>query len=217
MRYAAVMARDVEQTKRRLREAALVEFAEHGLHGTTVERIAARAGVNKERLYSYFGDKAALFTSILVEELDKVAAAVPLTITCLDDVGEFAGRTFDYHRDHPDLSRFVLWEGLADTGVVPDEMTRSALYQGRVATMAAAQHDGVIDSTLSAPHLVFLLHALASWWSAAPQIARMLAGSGADDPREWASRRAAVVEAAQRLAAPRMKRDADQTRTKDHR
>jgi AcrR family transcriptional regulator len=193
------MARDVEQTKRRLREAALVEFAEHGLHGTTVERIAARAGVNKERLYSYFGDKAALFTSILVEELDKVAAAVPLTITCLDDVGEFAGRTFDYHRDHPDLSRFVLWEGLADTGVVPDEMTRSALYQGRVATMAAAQHDGVI------------------WWSAAPQIARMLAGSGADDPREWASRRAAVVEAAQRLAAPRMKRDADQTRTKDHR
>jgi len=202
MRYVVVMARDVEQTKQRLREAALAEFAEHGLHGTTVERIAAHAGVNKERLYSYFGDKTALFTSILVEELDKVAAAVPLTIACIDDVGKFAGRTFDYQRDHPDLSRLVLWEGLADTGVLPDDVTRSALYQGKVAAMAAAQREGVIDDMLSAPHLLFLLLALASWWSAAPQIARMLGGSGAADPREWASRRAAVVEAARRLAAP---------------
>ncbi|RNL51876.1 TetR/AcrR family transcriptional regulator, partial [Xanthomonas vasicola] len=59
------MAWDVEGTKRRLREAALVEFAAHGYEGTTVAGIAARSGVNKERLYSYFGDKRALWDVVL--------------------------------------------------------------------------------------------------------------------------------------------------------
>ncbi|WNV83552.1 TetR family transcriptional regulator [Umezawaea sp. Da 62-37] len=197
------MVRDVEQTKRRLREAALAEFAEHGLHGTTVERIASRAGVNKERLYSYFGDKTALFTSIVVEEVDKVTAAVPLAVASLDDVAEFAGATFDYNQDHPDLTRLVLWEGLAHTGVLHDAANRGAHYENKVAVMAAAQRAGLVADTPAAPHLVFLLLALAGWWSATPQIARMFADADADTPGERAARRAAVVEAARRLASPR--------------
>ena len=51
------MAWDTEGTRRRLRDAALVEFAARGFDGTTVGSIAERAGVNKERLYSYFGGK----------------------------------------------------------------------------------------------------------------------------------------------------------------
>src|ERR1700694_5743984 len=103
------MVRNVEGTKRRAREAAIAEFAEHGQHGTTMERIAARAGVNKERIYSYFANKAALFTAVLREKLENVVAAVPLTIERTEDVGEVAGR-HDYHEGHPDLARLVLWE-----------------------------------------------------------------------------------------------------------
>jgi len=55
------MAWDTEGTRRRLKEAATAEFAEHGPDGTTMARIAERAGINKERLYKYFGDKQALF------------------------------------------------------------------------------------------------------------------------------------------------------------
>ena len=33
-------------------------------------RIAERAGINKERLYKYFGDKQALFETVLADELD---------------------------------------------------------------------------------------------------------------------------------------------------
>src|ERR1700739_4300497 len=64
-RYAASVAWNTEQTKRRLKDAATEEFAAHGLHGTTVDRIAERAGVNKERLYNYFGDKRSLFATVL--------------------------------------------------------------------------------------------------------------------------------------------------------
>ncbi len=197
------MARDVEATKRRIREAAVAEFAEHGRHGTTIERIAARAGVNRERVYHYFGDKAALFGAVVREEAEKVAEAVQPGSVRAEDFGEVAGRTFDYQRAHPELARLVLWEGLADTGAAHDELGRSALYKGKVEAVAAAQREGLIDDTVDPAHLVFLLLALASWWDAAPQIARMLSGADAADPDERMRRRAAVVEAARRLAWPR--------------
>ncbi|NBE96842.1 TetR/AcrR family transcriptional regulator [Nonomuraea sp. KC401] len=197
------MAWDVEGTKRRIYEAALAEFAERGPDGTTVDRIAKRAKINRERVYNYYGDKASLFSTVIRGELEKLAAAAPLVITCPTDLGEWAGRTFDYQRAHPDLARLVLWEGLADTGSVSDEMTRTQLYAGKAKAVAQAQQAGLVDATIDPAHLIFLIIALSSYWSAAPQIARMLSGGDARDGAEAARRRAAVVHAAQRIAAPR--------------
>ena len=198
------MARDVEKTKRLIREAAAVEFAEHGRHGTTMERIAARAGVNKERVYHYFGDKAELFGAVVREEAEKVARAVPPGSVRVEDFGEIAGRTFDYQRAHPDLARLVLWEGLADASAAQDDdPSRGAHYRSKVEEVAAAQREGLIDDAMDPAYLVFMLIALASWWEAAPQIARMLSGTDPADPDEQGRRRAAVVEAARRLAGPR--------------
>ncbi|MEV0162528.1 TetR/AcrR family transcriptional regulator [Nonomuraea fuscirosea] len=196
------MAWDVEGTKRRIYQAALAEFAQHGQEGTTVDRIAKRAQVNRERVYNYFGDKAKLFSAVIRGELDRIATAVPLVITCPADVGEFAGRTFDYQRAHPDLARLVLWEGLSDTGGIPDELARTELYAGKAEAVAAAQRAGLIDAAIEPAHLVFLIISLSSYWSAAPQIARMLSGGDAGDGAEAARRRAAVVEAARRIATP---------------
>jgi AcrR family transcriptional regulator len=197
------MAWDVEGTKRRIYEAALAEFAELGPDGTTVDRIAKRAQVNRERVYNYFGDKPKLFSVVIRSELDKIANAVPLVITCAADVGEFAGQTYDYQQKHPDLARLVLWEGLSDSGSVPDEIVRTRLYTGKAEGMAAAQRAGKIDDTIAPAHLMFLVIALSSYWSAAPQIARMLSGTDGRDDAEAARRRAAVVHAAEQIAQPR--------------
>lgn len=196
------MAWDTEQTRRRLKEAATIEFAERGPDGTTMTRIAERAGINKERLYKYFGDKQALFETVLSDELDKLAAGVALTGAGLDDIGEFAGATFDYHAAHPELARLLQWEGLG-RGSVADEANRTAHYQQKVQAFTAAQRDGVLDDGLDPAHVVFLLIALAAWWSSVPQLAHMLTGADGDDPAELARRRTSVVAAARRLAAPR--------------
>ena len=196
------MAWDTEGTRRRLKEAATIEFAERGPDGTTMARIAERAGINKERLYKYFGDKRALFETVLADELDKLAAAVSLAPAGLADIGEFAGRTFDYHADHPELARLLQWEGLAG-GPPADEINRTEHYQQKVKVFAAAQRDGVLDDGLDPAYVVFMLIALAAWWFSVPQLAWMLTGADPDDPAERARRRAFVVHAAQRLAAPR--------------
>jgi AcrR family transcriptional regulator len=195
------MAWDTEGTRRRLKEAATLEFAEHGPDGTTMTRIAERAGINKERLYKYFGDKQALFETVLTDELKELAASVVRPAGGFEDIGEFAGRTFDYYAAHPELARLLLWEGLSD-GPVADEVNRTAHYQHKAQAYAAAQRDGVLDDDLAPDHLVFLIIGLAAWWFSVPQLARMLTGAGDDDQAEHDRRRACVVRAAQRLARP---------------
>ncbi len=196
------MAWDTEGTRRRLKEAATAEFAEHGPAGTTMAAIAERARINKERLYKYFGDKQALFEVVLSDELARLAASVTPPAGGFEDIGEFAGRTFDYHAAHPQLARLLLWEGLAG-GPVADEPNRTAHYRDKVQALAAAQRDGVLDGDVDPAHLVFMIIALAAWWFSVPQLARMLTGAEDSDPAEHARRRAFVVSAAQRLALPR--------------
>lgn len=195
------MAWDTEGTRRRLRDAALVEFAARGFDGTTVEAIATRAGVNKERIYSYFGDKKALWETVLAAELERLASAVHLTGAGLDDIGEFAGATFDYHAAHPEVARLLQWEGLQD-GPPADAAGRTSHYRDKVQRFRAAQRDGVLDAGLDPAHLVFALIALAAWWQTVPQLAEMITGATGDDTDERARRRRFVVEAARRLASP---------------
>lgn len=195
------MAWDTKETRRKLRDAALVEFAAHGFAGTTVEAIAARAAVNKERLYSYFGDKRALWNLVLATELERLASAVQLTGAGMDDIGEFAGATYDYHAAHPELGRLLQWEGLQDEPA-SDSIGRTRHYREKVDRFATAQRDGVLDPGLDPAHLIFALIALAAWWQTVPQLAQMITGAASDDENERARRRLFVVEAARRLAAP---------------
>jgi AcrR family transcriptional regulator len=195
------MAWDTDGTKRRLRNGALVEFAAHGFEGTTVASIAARSGVNKERLYSYFGDKKALWGLVLATELERLAAAVELTGVGLDDIGEFAGATYDYHAAHPELGRLLQWEGLQD-GPPADAAVRATHYRAKVARFARAQSDGLLDRDIDPAHLVFALIALAAWWQTVPQLAEMITGASPLDEPERAARRRFVVEAARRIASP---------------
>ncbi|TMR08398.1 TetR/AcrR family transcriptional regulator [Nonomuraea turkmeniaca] len=195
------MAWNTDETKRRLKEAAVVEFAAHGLDGTTMERIARQAGINKERLYTYFGDKAQLFATVLADELNKVAAAVPLdNLYGPEAVAAYAAAVYDYHAEHPELTRLLLWEGLHHLGEVPDEASRTDYYRTKVAAFAEAQRANLISDEIPAADLAFLVLALAGWWYAVPQMARMM---HADDAATPDTARQALMRAATKLATPK--------------
>ncbi len=191
------MAWDTEGTRRRLKEAATAEFAEYGLDGTTMTRIATRAGINKERLYSYYGDKNALWEVVLADELDRLAAAV--SVEASEDVGEFAGAAYDFHAAHPELARLLQWEGLTREQPARAEQ-RAVHYRRKVDEFAKAQRDGLLDPTVDPAHLTFALIALAAWWQTVPQLAEMITGTSANDASGRISRRAFVVDAARRMA-----------------
>ncbi|MBT2470912.1 TetR family transcriptional regulator [Streptomyces sp. ISL-66] len=106
------MAWDTQRTKKLLLDAAIEEFAAKGPEAARVAQIATRAGVNKERIYQYFGNKDGLFRAVLASELSKLAEAVPLAGEAAADLGDYTARVFDYHRQNPHFLRLLAWEGL---------------------------------------------------------------------------------------------------------
>jgi len=62
--HEAAIDRSAE-TRARILDAALSEFAAHGLAGARTEQIAAAAGVNKALLYYYFESKEKLYAAAL--------------------------------------------------------------------------------------------------------------------------------------------------------
>jgi TetR/AcrR family transcriptional regulator len=72
-----VSPHEVRRSSRdRLLSAAAAEFAAKGFDGAKVDRIAARARVNKAMVYYHFTNKAALYRAILGEMFAAVAESV---------------------------------------------------------------------------------------------------------------------------------------------
>lgn len=66
--------RNPAATRQKLLTAARREFARSGLAGARVDEIAARAGVNKQLVYHYFGDKDALYLAVLEWVYEEIRA-----------------------------------------------------------------------------------------------------------------------------------------------
>ncbi len=56
-------------------DAAWSLFLARGVEGTSIETIAARAGVSKVTVYSHYADKTALFVAAVRREMDRIEAA----------------------------------------------------------------------------------------------------------------------------------------------
>jgi AcrR family transcriptional regulator len=61
--------------------SARKEFAEYGLAGARVDRIASKAGVNKAMIYYYFRSKENLYQTVISQQLSQVRILAEETIT----------------------------------------------------------------------------------------------------------------------------------------
>lgn len=192
-----MMAWDIEATKLKILEAAVFEYAKYGPDGTTIDKIAKLAKVNKERIYNYYGDKYKLFDVVLRNELTKVAESLPIKSFATEDIIEYAENAYDYHRANPALSRLLLWEGLRYENEVPDESLRRLHYGYKVNAIIEGQKAGKITSTVDAGYMAFLILSLANSWFILPQVARMFSPIGEENNHSM--RKAVVAEAVKRL------------------
>ncbi|QBI52324.1 TetR family transcriptional regulator [Streptomonospora litoralis] len=191
------MPPDSDASKARILRAAAAEFAEHGISGARVNRIAQRANANKQLIYAYFGDKETLFDIVLRDRLAALAEDVPLDPA---DLPGYAGEVFDYILEHPELARLSGWELLERDGACDTGDRRAASYRAKVAAVAEAQRRGLADPHTDPVHLLALLLALAATWLHSPYAVRALDEDGAEATRR--RRREVVVEAARRVVAP---------------
>jgi AcrR family transcriptional regulator len=64
-----------EERREEILEAAMIEFARKGLHGTSTETIAERVGISQPYLFRLFGTKKGLFLAAVERGFDRVQVA----------------------------------------------------------------------------------------------------------------------------------------------
>jgi len=109
-------SRDAEVTREDILEAATEEFAEKGLSGARIDKIAERTSSSKRMIYYYFGSKDALYRAVLEREYTRIRraeAAIPADRSPPEEaLAELVRQTFDSHVERPDFIRLVMNENI---------------------------------------------------------------------------------------------------------
>jgi AcrR family transcriptional regulator len=179
----------------RLLDAAFAEFAQHGLAGARVDRIAEAAQANKGLIYVYYGNKEQLFDTVLTQRVGALFDAVPFTTA---DLPGFAGALFDHLLASPKLLRLNAWRQLerGDPPTVGIDWGRKTIE-----AISQAQQRGVITTELEPADLLTLMLGMVTSWFRVSSL-RNWATEDSGSPQRLQQHRAALTTAVRRLVAP---------------
>jgi len=139
--------RDPVATRKKLLTAARLEFARHGLAGARVDEIAERAGVNKQLVYHYFGDKDALYLAVLewvyadIREQER-----QLNLEGLPPekaIRKLIEASFDYLATNPDFIVLLNDENRGGARHVRGSTRLEAMHSPLVKSVSHILHEGV--------------------------------------------------------------------------
>jgi AcrR family transcriptional regulator len=184
-----VATRDREQTRQQLLAAAFAEFAEHGVAGARMERIAKLAGCSAGLAYTYFSSKEELFdavyNSVIMTSLDQT----PITP---EDLPGYAGRLFDARSANPEVMRLATWYQLERAGTAT---TTDDAHTKKADAIRVAQDAGLVTTRFNAEQILAIVLSLASMWST-----YSTGANPSPDVREY--QRKTVVDAVRRILEP---------------
>jgi TetR/AcrR family transcriptional regulator, mexJK operon transcriptional repressor len=157
--------------RRAIVEAATTAFLDHGYRGTSMDAIAAAAGVSKQTVYQHFGDKQRLFRELIAATVQSASDPVHDEVRRLPDSGHLEKDLRDLARrllalvlqpemmrlrrlviaearQFPDMGRFFYELGPGRTIAALAETFARLIRQGRLsapdATLAANQFNWLI-------------------------------------------------------------------------
>lgn len=94
-------------------DAAVALIADRGFSATSVDDIAAAAGVAKGSIYYNFGSKTALFEAVIVEGVDRLTTALRASVVGLDGpraIEALVTELLIQVQTHPDFAKLVVAE-----------------------------------------------------------------------------------------------------------
>lgn len=159
----------VSELKREaIARAALTLFASDGYERTSVDAIAAEAGVSKRTVYSHYGDKETLFLSVVRDTYDGMLARIAEIVGCVPWDGDLAAaltlcatditRSIVRSPERSTLTRLLIAEAPHFPDVIDLLHTReiAPLLAVPLERLAAAGRLAVADGRQAAEHLAAL-------------------------------------------------------------
>lgn len=188
---ASARPRDAAASRERILDAAIEEFAAHGIAGARVDRIAAAADLNKALLYSYVGSKTELFDAAFHRAVGRLVDEVPLTVT---DLAGYAVALHDRYVEHAELVRLALWDRLERGGSGLQSGPVAEVEAAKVAAIREAQERGIVSNRVTASEVIAIITVLAAKGH--------LVGTPAATEDEREQQRAALRAAVTAITAP---------------
>ena len=179
-------------------QAALGLFSRYGLHGTSVDQVAARAEVSKSNLLYYFATKEELYVCVLRDLLGVWLAPLRAFSAEQDPqqvIADYIRRKLAASRDSPEASRLFCLEIVQGAPLLRDELDRELhdLVNEKSAVIQAwvdAGHLAPVDPR----HLLFMLWATTQHYADFAVQVQALTGQTLANP-EFFERTVASVQA----------------------
>jgi AcrR family transcriptional regulator len=126
----------------RILEAARKVFVERGFEGASIEEIAEAARAGKPTIYARFGDKRALFTTVvtrdIVSRITQFKGEVPTGATIEGRLASLAAATVHWTLDTDRMALMRL--AVAEARRFPDLASTVSLTARKLSTEVAARH-----------------------------------------------------------------------------
>jgi AcrR family transcriptional regulator len=185
--------------RERIVGAAKTEFAAHGLRGSSVRSIAARAGVTGAMVNYYFGSKRRLYDMIVQEAQARLSARMSEALTAGEEVdlpARLIAAYFDFLSEEGEFQRLLLREVLDRGHDVP------AFTQKYIAPLRLLFEDLFGSDDRAFQTAVTLFGAVAGYFIYEPVLTE-LTGASAMAEESLTRRRRHVMELATLLARGR--------------
>ena len=141
--------RNAVDTRERILQVAMAEFADKGLDGSRVDEIARAAVVNKYMLYHYFGSKDGLFLAVLertYENMRKRQDALVLDgLSPQEAMEKLITITFNYFVATPEVISLINTENLHRARHISESSRIRTMYAPLIETIGTILRQGERD------------------------------------------------------------------------
>jgi len=198
----ALRTRDSERTRLEIRRAAMAVFAEVGLGGARVDKIAERAGIDKKLIYYYFGSKEKLFLSALeLTYADIREAELALRLEDQEPaeaVRRLVAFTWDHFLKHPEFLMLLNSENLHRARhLKQSEHVRemnSPLIRMLGEILERGRRDGVFRGGVDPVHLYITIAGLAYFYLSNSATLSAIFGRDLRSPKALSERLSHITE-----------------------
>ena len=179
-------------------DAAREEFARVGIDGARVDRIAAKAGVNKAMLYYHFGSKENLYLEVIRTHLTQIRSFVEQTVITSDSPEEALRKIASFYQKifmpGAQFLPIFLRELAAGGGRLREAFTAEMMESGLTAKVRdmieRGKQQGAIRNVDSRHAIISFMGMNIFYYLAAPILNAVWE---IDDAKEFRERRAAEV------------------------
>lgn len=164
---AARQTRNPDRTRGLLLRAATRLFSERGYDGVAVDDIVAAAGVNKRMVYHYFGSKDGLYSEVLRDVFNRLAAielkAVGESGSPEEAIAGILESYFAFLGENPEFVNLISWENLHQGQFVkrhPDLLSKNPVLGRLREAVGEGVALGVFHPGIDVKHLLISLISL---------------------------------------------------------